>query len=86
MNKLLEAPIIGHLEDEEQKEGNIIMVDEFFYDEDKENSSIFSNRQFEHIAQGHPEDNIYHGDYMDKNTSNSFKAPKQSQYKPSQFA
>jgi hypothetical protein len=43
MNKLLEQPIIGHLIDEEQKEGNILMADEFFYDEDKENSSFFSN-------------------------------------------
>lgn len=82
MNKLLEAPIIGHLEDEEQKEGNILMVDEFFYDEDKENSSFFSNRQYDHIAQSHPEDSIYQGDYITSNNNNSSfnsnKAPKQS--------
>ena len=88
MQKLIEQPIIGHLDEEEQKEGNILMVDEFFYDEDKENSSFFSNRgQFGAIAQSYPEDSIPQKDFMGHDHNNMMhSAPKQSTYKPSQFA
>ena len=54
MNKLLEAPIIGHLE--EEKENNFNLMNDFFFDDNKENDSFFSNnRNYENIAKGHPE-------------------------------
>lgn len=58
MNKLIEAPIIGHLE--EEKENNINLMNDFFFDTlDKENDSLFNNRNFE-IARPHYEDSINH--------------------------
>jgi hypothetical protein len=54
MNKLLEAPIIGHLE--EEKDNNFNMMNDNFFDDNKENDSFFSNHtNYENIAHAHPE-------------------------------
>lgn len=57
MYKLIETPIIGYLEEEKECEG--LYRNEYMPDDDKENNSFFSNKNFENIAQSHPEETIH---------------------------